>query len=301
MTMYFVRTMGEESGPLTAAQLKEMAANNQILRDSYVRKDGGDWVIAEKVNGLAFKSPPVNYTTVKQTRKITKNRTRKLLLIILACVFFVGLSVFSIVVWKESVDHRRNQIQSTGDIEIRVDNSVIYVGRGQQKDTLLKYFLRVGLKGSAATAGMLDVDGSPVEVTFESSSTNVIRFTHDDPEQPTGPRFKATIQDRIHFVSGGESVITATAGALQGQITIKVVEFGFSENDPATDVIKSIGFPDEKKRVVVPFDKTSIVDGVDYYPDYGDGSGFSEHWFYDKYPELVIAIDSDKVYRIENQ
>lgn len=50
---WYFQLMGEEKGPVTAAQLRALAANGTITRNTHVRRgEGGKWVIADQVQGL---------------------------------------------------------------------------------------------------------------------------------------------------------------------------------------------------------------------------------------------------------
>lgn len=48
---------GQQIGPLTSADIRSMAASGQLRPDSYVCRDGSDWVPASRVKGLAFAVP----------------------------------------------------------------------------------------------------------------------------------------------------------------------------------------------------------------------------------------------------
>jgi TM2 domain-containing membrane protein YozV len=67
MAKFYVQTMGEESGPFSGPELKQLVANKSLLPDSFIRQEGGNWVVAESVQGLHFAKPappPINHTTV---------------------------------------------------------------------------------------------------------------------------------------------------------------------------------------------------------------------------------------------
>ncbi len=49
---WFVRVDGREIGPLSSAQLKQLAATGKIGPDSELRLDGGKWSRAARVDGL---------------------------------------------------------------------------------------------------------------------------------------------------------------------------------------------------------------------------------------------------------
>jgi len=53
MAQWFCRLMGDEIGPLTSAQLLEMARSHKLTPEDYVRKGTeGNWVGAYRVKGL---------------------------------------------------------------------------------------------------------------------------------------------------------------------------------------------------------------------------------------------------------
>jgi hypothetical protein len=53
---FYYQIMGEEFGPVSSSELKRLASEGQIWPDTFVRKDGGNWHVAESVKGL-FREP----------------------------------------------------------------------------------------------------------------------------------------------------------------------------------------------------------------------------------------------------
>lgn len=49
---WFYKVMGDEIGPLTVAELREHARSGMIDRDTLVRNEQADWVLADRVKGL---------------------------------------------------------------------------------------------------------------------------------------------------------------------------------------------------------------------------------------------------------
>ena len=49
---YFVSVMGNESGPLTPMDLRNMVTSGQVKPDTPVRADGGQWFPASQLPGL---------------------------------------------------------------------------------------------------------------------------------------------------------------------------------------------------------------------------------------------------------
>ena len=53
MTKYwFFQVMGLERGPVDSRTLRELAVNGEINRDTFVRRQDGDWITADRVRGL---------------------------------------------------------------------------------------------------------------------------------------------------------------------------------------------------------------------------------------------------------
>ena len=49
---WYFRVMGEVRGPMPAATLRRLADTNDISRDTFVRMEEGEWVTADRVDGL---------------------------------------------------------------------------------------------------------------------------------------------------------------------------------------------------------------------------------------------------------
>jgi len=46
--------MGEVYGPVDGKTLQELAADNEISRDTFVRRQDDDWVTADRIKGLGI-------------------------------------------------------------------------------------------------------------------------------------------------------------------------------------------------------------------------------------------------------
>ena len=51
-THWFFLVMGDVKGPVVEQELREIVQTNQIGRDSFVRCDEGEWILADQVDGL---------------------------------------------------------------------------------------------------------------------------------------------------------------------------------------------------------------------------------------------------------
>jgi hypothetical protein len=44
--------MGEDRGPVDSRTLRELAVGGEINRDTFVRRNDGDWITADRIGGL---------------------------------------------------------------------------------------------------------------------------------------------------------------------------------------------------------------------------------------------------------
>ena len=44
--------MGEDYGPVDSRTLRELAIGGEVNRDTFVRRQGGDWMTADRILGL---------------------------------------------------------------------------------------------------------------------------------------------------------------------------------------------------------------------------------------------------------
>lgn len=51
-TRWYYQVMGDVCGPVTAEELRRLAQTNAIGLDSFVRRESGDWVTADRIGGL---------------------------------------------------------------------------------------------------------------------------------------------------------------------------------------------------------------------------------------------------------
>ena len=49
---WYYQVMGEIRGPVDPNELRGLVNRNKINRDSYVRRERGDWITADRVDGL---------------------------------------------------------------------------------------------------------------------------------------------------------------------------------------------------------------------------------------------------------
>ena len=56
-TQYFTHVNGTDYGPYTVEQLREFAGSGNITAESYIRADGGEWVLASAMPELAGAFP----------------------------------------------------------------------------------------------------------------------------------------------------------------------------------------------------------------------------------------------------
>jgi len=64
MRKYYLKILGEESGPYSPRQIREMAAAGKISPDFWIRIDG-KWKTLDSVKGIKFGSPPASGPVVQ--------------------------------------------------------------------------------------------------------------------------------------------------------------------------------------------------------------------------------------------
>ncbi|MDZ4818838.1 MAG: hypothetical protein SGJ20_07680 [Planctomycetota bacterium] len=134
------------------------------------------------------------------------------------------------------------------------------------------------------TAGLFNMDGKPVEVTCKSSNPSICGcISGGGRAVALRPKSPGKCSISVEFM--GKEVKCDFEFM---QVPLRVFD---DDHEPqkTVELIKLIGFPDEKKRVFAeePGEK---VDGFPHQL-----TGVYEHWRYKKYPGLIIATSSDMV------
>ena len=57
---WFFQVMGLVRGPVDSRTLRELAVDGEITRDTFVRRQDGDWITADRVKGLLQPRQPVD-------------------------------------------------------------------------------------------------------------------------------------------------------------------------------------------------------------------------------------------------
>ena len=110
---------------------------------------------------------------------------------------------------------------------------------------------------------------------------------------------------RHHRLLGSKKpgLVTITIGISQKQVEcdfefvqvpIRVYD-GIKSPQKARELVESIGFPDSKTEVYVT-DTYNKFDGFEH-----EYTGSFEHWRYDKFPGLIIAVSRDDVIAIATE
>jgi hypothetical protein len=66
------------------------------------------------------------------------------------------------------------------------------------------------------------------------------------------------------------------------------------------EIIAAIGLPSHKKSIFVSWPDSESIDGMFYNPTAGQSSVIGEHWRYEKYPGLVLAIRNNSLQEISS-
>jgi hypothetical protein len=150
-------------------------------------------------------------------------------------------------------------------------------------------FVLAAFDGLKPTEGFFEVDGTPVRLEATSSDATVVEIK-PDPEFTLSP-FVAC------FRRPGTATITVQAGRYKAEQPVKVIEIPVNADAPSSDVIQEMGFPTEKRKVYVTWPKDEFIDCFMYSPKAGQPF-IGEHWTYEKYPSLVLSIESGKIWKV---
>lgn len=125
---------------------------------------------------------------------------------------------------------------------------------------------------------------------------------YDVDSKPTGKYYSVDKENimsvdrrygKLVFKNPGKAIVTIKLGDYSKSILFHIVEISISPNSSRDEVVKALGFPGNKKKGVVAWPKSEIIDGVSYSPGlthtrFVQYIGY-EHWRYQKYPGLVLA------------
>lgn len=178
---------------------------------------------------------------------------------------------------------------ASGTVHLHIDSPTVYLLKGHEENYFR--FATFGLKRNGvqveASADQLNIDGRAVAYSF-SEASNSIKI---EPSGDLGYRYTFSKPGRFH--------ISANIGAESITVPVEVVQLAYSLGDPASAIIKDIGFPTSKKKIFVDWPDLETHDGIIYNPDAGHAD-ILEHWRFDRLPNAVFAIRDEKIVEIHS-
>lgn len=148
------------------------------------------------------------------------------------------------------------------------------------------------------------VNGRPEKVAFHCDDENIVRVHNDG-----SARFKNPGRTNVRVTLAGNAVAVPITVI---QLPFRSGQWEFVDRSgqwefvvaslvgstPAADVIRVIGFPDEKKKHYISWPDSEIIDRIYYGSSDPRWSIATEHWKFNKYPGAVIAIVANRVYAV---
>ena len=119
------------------------------------------------------------------------------------------------------------------------------------------------------------------------------------------------------FENPGEAIVTVKVGneSIEKRVSVieipikvelphyvlrndKMVQEGWVGGNSIQEVIQTLGFPTRKESFTVKWPKKDLIDNISYEPEVSECNLSIQHFYYDKYPELAIAIVGNKARRV---
>lgn len=177
-----------------------------------------------------------------------------------------------------------------GELCISLKSPIIYLPE-KGEDYLYQFLFHAYRPEDGKTQrereGFYAINATAEEITFRSDDPTALELGRDGE---LGVFLKVKEQ--------GTPNIVATLAGMTCKVPVKIERLPFNVGDDAKGIIKTFGLPDEAKKYYTSWPESETHDGIFYKPEAGQGGIASEHWRYNKYPHLVIAIVASKLYRI---
>lgn len=125
--------------------------------------------------------------------------------------------------------------------------------------------------------------------------TEEIRYQSSDPKVVTVSNHEGTNGGSAGSMTvhgAGNAIVTLVLAGQSLKLPIKVTKLPVYTGMPTDDLIKLLGLPDKRTFDIVEWPDHKSVDGIYYEPSAPQEKLYAEHWFYNKYPKLVFAVDN---------
>jgi len=127
-----------------------------------------------------------------------------------------------------------------------------------------------------------------------NDQTEKIHYVSSNPKIVTVLNHEATDTNsagRIIIHGVGSAIITLTLAGQSLELPLKVTKLPVYTCMPTDDIIKLFGLPDTKTFDIVVWPDHKYIDGLLYEPSASEQKSQAEHWFYNKFPKVVFALD----------
>jgi hypothetical protein len=175
-----------------------------------------------------------------------------------------------------------------GSIYVGVKSTIIYLPSGT---TTAREFAEVHFKenGSAyqkPSGHFYSIAGKPAEIKVTSSNDEI---AIDDDSFGYNFEFKQVGDSGFDVMIDGRLV----------HFPLKIVKSPVGEGASADDVIKDVGLPSQKEQHSVSWPDSGLWDNILYDPG-PEAPALPEHWRFDRYPNLVVAVEGGRVIGISS-
>lgn len=161
-----------------------------------------------------------------------------------------------------------------------------YGSQTQIFNFIIVFFVSKGGQGSIAggTAGYFKIGGRTELLTIETTTPDVVTITR-----------RADGRYDYAFAGSGVAEFHVKLAGSTTVVRIPVVELAVSRGTKSAEVISALGLPDREKKAYASWPDTKTNDGIIYSPNASQQVVMADHWYYDKIPHAVIAIEDGYV------
>jgi len=183
----------------------------------------------------------------------------------------------------------KSEIVGDRKLIIKYDYNTLYVDKnnnaGESSLFFYIYLLKDG-KRISDTESFFKINGISQRITSRSDNKLVIN--------------KKSTFTYVPVSSGDANIIFSLAGK-KITIPIKVEKLPVAINESADHVIKKLGIPERKSKIIISWPNSERVHGVMYSDrlDYNFCSYTAEHWgWFNKYPGAFVSLCNSKIVTI---
>ena len=263
---------------------------------SRVKRIGVDACVAGIVDALNSHGIRMEFawnSHLKMGRKTMRaTRKRRLVWAIVILAVMTGDAVSGATRSRSSRQKVTNEAvieTDTGKLEIVAEPAIIYISarRSQEFGVINRDYYLIGTtyrengKEQLRVGGVYNVGGKPMTLRYSVLGGRSVKMI---PQSGGEPSFV--------FHAPGVAIINVVFAGKSAKVMVKVVQLKVKEGMSQEQVIKSLGFPNEKKHYRVSWPESKFINGIAYCPSASMGSLSGFHWRYKKYPGAVLDMSS---------